>query len=601
MIICVILAAGVPLIGMKLLTKDMNSDVIACVRTDDGSLSSSYCQNAINDCQYNMRNACQTFIYYAGKSDTKRSGMSRKALGLACDLGSNDACKYFIEACQRDSAECFKSDAYSGYNISYYLNMLSNSTHAGKMVIEELIPSYYSANYINIVNNADALCCNPTFNTACLAKSLTRCPPPTHFRIGTNFHDYFTMAIVDNTGNIYSFLANVNPPDRYSYMLKMDREFNIIWEKYSDKNKISPPVCDGPEIAFPKFGPDGYIYTSATAVCWSSYAGQVSKIDPATGAFVWVTTLGGGQTQAHNGTFDFYSEGNIYVGMSTSYRSYGSTDMLAVKLDKANGRIVWKMKFGKTKDDADGRIRIAPDGNVYMAGYEYSASFGGTTRADLVLAQLDKTDGHLIRQFHWGRTNVSMTLGGIYIDQGGNIYLTGNETGAKIFKLNPDLSMQYHRQLNGIGYNTWLQHMEIDTSGNVHILGDIDNTPAWKAIYLKLDNNGNLVSGRIIGNDNRLTYGNSIDIYSDGYVYIAGTQNVNAYTLSSNTYMDGYIFKIPYTDTFQMMSLGTYTVLSGPSTLSLNSWTGTWAYATVMSWYTGTLSTGDPLTISNMP
>lgn len=201
-------------------------------------------------------------------------------------------------------------------------------------------------------------------------------------------------------------------------------------------------------------------------------------------------------TGYYTGTVDFDPGASV-----ANLTSAGSSDIYITKLDP-NGNFIWAKSIGGTGGDSPMAIAIDANSNVYITG-----GFAGTADFDPGVGVFNMTSA--------GQTD-------IYIAK---YDASGNFVWAK-----------------GIIGGTWFDHgygILVDGTGNVHVVGrfyyqggarDFDPgagtfflTADWEDIFiLKLDNNGNFIWARDIGNvlESR-GYGIALDpsgnIYTTGY------------------------------------------------------------------------------------
>ncbi|MEY2703285.1 MAG: hypothetical protein RLY43_1924, partial [Bacteroidota bacterium] len=174
----------------------------------------------------------------------------------------------------------------------------------------------------------------------------------------------------------------------------------------------------------------------------------ITKFD-ASGNLIWAKSMGGTASDfpysiAIDGTGNLYTTGyfsgtaDFNPGVGTeSLTSVGSNDIFISKLDN-NGNFVWAKNIGSTSNDAAYAIKLDASSNIYITGY-----FSGT--ADF--------------------------------DPSGNVAnLTQNGSGdAFVCKLDTDANYIWAKSIGGTSVDQG-NTLNIDTSGNVYILGSFSNT-----------------------------------------------------------------------------------------------------------------------------
>lgn len=165
--------------------------------------------------------------------------------------------------------------------------------------------------------------------------------------------------------------------------------------------------------------------------------------------FLWLRRAGtNGDDQALAVAVD--STNGIYVaglfsGVNpnfTNLASAGGADIFLAKYDAA-GNFLWAKRAGGTQADAATAVRVDKLGNVFVAGYFYSATatFGALTVtnksspvagfSDLFLAKYDADGNALWVKATSGSANDTATA--LAVDDAGNAYLTGSFHSGAVF------------------------------------------------------------------------------------------------------------------------------------------------------------------------
>jgi hypothetical protein len=152
-------------------------------------------------------------------------------------------------------------------------------------------------------------------------------------------------------------------------------------------------------------------------------------------------------------------KGNIYLsGRTTGViadKNFGKTDGFLTKID-SSGKVLWSRQFGTAEEDDVQWSAIDNSGNIYLTGSTMGAmdkmNFG---KEDLFIVKYNQ-DGLLVwtKQFGTDSTDVGK---GIYVDDKGNIYITGytlgklgessfGKTDAFLLKLDPEGNLIFCHQ-----------------------------------------------------------------------------------------------------------------------------------------------------------
>lgn len=150
--------------------------------------------------------------------------------------------------------------------------------------------------------------------------------------------------------------------------------------------------------------------------------GWVVKLNPNTRDIIWQRTLGGSSYDYIAGVIEASDGSYVVVGGTKSSdgdltTTRNSMDAWVVKLDPADGRILWQKTYGGSADDYGSKIRELSDGTYTLIGTTSSVDgegAGSRGLADVLLVNLQATDGAV----RWHRV-----MGGSAADQGVDILL----------------------------------------------------------------------------------------------------------------------------------------------------------------------------------
>ncbi|HBH18955.1 MAG TPA: hypothetical protein DDX14_08500, partial [Cyanobacteria bacterium UBA9579] len=350
-----------------------------------------------------------------------------------------DACKYFLEDCQKNGDNC--NITGSDYDLNHYLNLPTSNSTAGRIRIEELGKSFYNIGYPNIVSEIDNTCCNPDFNTACVASGTVSCP----WQLSTQ-------------------LGSVEIPEG----MAMD--------------------------------PDGNMYLSGYGNNWalSNYDALITKISPS-GTILWMKRVGHSNT-----TLDELGKkitvdhtGDIYVVGSTD--TAGVDDMFVIKMN-TNGNVIWQRKIASTynNDDIGYDVAVDNDKNVYIAGMTHNGSY-----SNLAILKLN-SGGNVEWGKAIGVAGQYADALGITVDTNGDIYAIGryytnatNNMDIALIKLNSSGTLLMQKVINS-GSNSYDLGTDVKVKNNNIYIAARSVFYGWDFTAIKLDSSGNVTWARRI-------------------------------------------------------------------------------------------------------
>jgi uncharacterized delta-60 repeat protein len=231
----------------------------------------------------------------------------------------------------------------------------------------------------------------------------------------------------------------------------------------------------------------------------------------------------------------------------------------------SDGTVAWASQFGSSGSDRSNAVGVSGDGSIYIAG---------------------RTDGNLDGNFQTGNGDVfiakfnsdgtkawTQTLGTGSIEEGkdlavgpdGSVYVVGYTSGsfpglthdradAFLVKYNSDGTRAWTRTLGGAGDEV-ANGIGVSSDGSIVIAGttslDLDGNTSMggsDAFIAKFNSNGDKVWTRMIGS-NEIDSGSSVDVGSDGSIYLSGTTLGSIDGQTNNGGNDGFIAKFSSTGT----------------------------------------------------
>ncbi|NWF51282.1 MAG: SBBP repeat-containing protein [Ignavibacteriaceae bacterium] len=256
------------------------------------------------------------------------------------------------------------------------------------------------------------------------------------------------------------------------------------------------------------------------------------------GTLLWSHTYNGsanGNDEAVKVCID--NSGNAYVTGYVRETSSGP-DIITIKYD-STGAEQWVRKYNGPGNDADYGRSIAIDlqGNVYVAG----ESVGIGSGFDYVLIKYNSAGQEQWVSRYNGTQNGNEFLTALYVDNYGQIYISGGSTGSKnafdyatikYSSLGDQLwSARYNGPKDSVDYSSALA---VDTLGNVYVTGYSEGsspTFAFDFATIKYNSDGfEQWIQRYNGQGSKNDYATGIAVDNSGGVYVTG------YSVGTNNY-----------------------------------------------------------------
>ena|GEM_PF-3351330 len=274
-------------------------------------------------------------------------------------------------------------------------------------------------------------------------------------QLGTNSNDFSYGVTVDSTGNVYitgytsgslggpnaGSLVSTTTPSQDAWLAKYNSDGTLQWTKqfgtYFDEFSLGVGIDGAGNV---------YITGDTSAAFsngWNSDYAWLAKYN-SSGTLLWNNYLQANQpidsddyldSEDSSSSIAVDSAGNIYITGTTTGTFLGGTnaggqDAWLAKYNTA-GTLLWVKQLGTGSDDFSNSVAVDSTGNVYITGYT-SGSLGGINagndEADAWLAKYDALGNQLfVRQLGTSSNDFS---NGIAVDNAGNIYITGDTSGA---------------------------------------------------------------------------------------------------------------------------------------------------------------------------
>lgn len=342
---------------------------------------------------------------------------------------------------------------------------------------------------------------------------------------GNQSGSFKNFTVQDKLGATYVAGAHKNNATAHDgYISKLSAEGQTIWTyNFTGTGNGDDVVLSVKFDNYKNIYLTGTTYKSAT----NNYDLFLVKLDK-DGNLLWSETYNGtASSMDSGGDIALDTLGNIFV-VGASMNSGTLVDFVVLKYDSV-GNQVWENQYDYANfNDAANKVILIGD-SIYISGVSQSApnNWDFTT---ITVSAIDGNIGNAVRS--GGSGNGIDKLNAITYDNNGHIYLTGavlnanNNYDARTIKLNPNLSIVWSRDYNGIdSLDDESNDVKVDDIGNVYIAGYSTSSSESKNILLiKYDNLGNIIFEKLqngLGNGNDRA--NALCLGLDGSIFITGS------------------------------------------------------------------------------
>lgn len=290
---------------------------------------------------------------------------------------------------------------------------------------------------------------------------------------------------------------------------------------------------------FTEGGLDGNTLTGATDLFLTMYDSSGNKLRTKQLGATGINTFPYGVAVDSNGYV--YVAGYTDGGLDSNTLT-GTEDFFLTLYDSSGSRIRTKQLGVVGVDTVARAVAVDSSGNVYVAGYTEGGLDGNTLTGttDLFLAMYDSS-GNMIRTRQLGVAGSSTYASGVAVDSSGNVYVAGYTdggldgntlTGVRDFfvtKYSSAGNKVRTKQLGVAGEETIANGVAVDSGGNVYVGGfttgglDGNTLTGTEDFFVTMyDSSGNKVRTKQLGAAGKDTNAFSVDVDSDGNVYVAG-------------------------------------------------------------------------------
>ncbi len=340
--------------------------------------------------------------------------------------------------------------------------------------------------------------------------------------------DHVSGIALDSAGNAYitgAFAGTANFGShtltvsgwRNTFVAKLDADGNWLWAVKAGGTGWDDGYAITLDAASNIYVTGGFTYTATFGSHTLTASGMrniyVAKMD-ADGNWLWATQaegsifFGNGYSITLDGTGNMYVtgsfEGVVIFGSHTLSASGNDNDydIFVAKLDP-DGNWLWAIQAGGLFSDWGYSIALDNAGNIYMTGwFAGTATFGSHTliasgdENDIFVAKLDANGNWLWVIQAEGEYGYNSSGSDIDIDSAGNVYVVGTFEGTATFgsntltaggvrdafvaKLNANGHWLWAIQAEGdLGSRTTGSGIDLDSAGNVYVIGSVGGTATF--------------------------------------------------------------------------------------------------------------------------
>jgi hypothetical protein len=242
---------------------------------------------------------------------------------------------------------------------------------------------------------------------------------------------------------------------------------------------------------------NGYVYITGSTLTNNAYDIVTMKINKANGKILWKMIFDGGQSVSEfPAGIALDSNGDVYVTGVTGTQNVTS-DIVTIKYTGSNGAKEWDIKYKGSSNYLDGATGIAVDSkkNVYVCGFTgYKEKLTGIPMFNYLTL---KYNG--IGEFQWANIyqapkNSLNVATAITVGPGNNVYVTGvtaslqNSSDILTIKYSPAGKELWKKTYDGPAHMSDVgRAIAVDASKNVYIAGESSIDGIQALVTLKYD------------------------------------------------------------------------------------------------------------------
>ncbi len=164
-VISIILIASKPIMTVRKNMQNFDIDAVSCLKSEFFEPESEACEQSIEKCRFNSGKACDTIKYVADHGRASEQNTARQVLRGICDQGGEEACKYFVDSCIKDSDSCDLNK--SDNDLNFYLLQPAKSKNLGRIKVKKYANTYLLQGLNTLTSEVQAAC-SAGGDTACI-------------------------------------------------------------------------------------------------------------------------------------------------------------------------------------------------------------------------------------------------------------------------------------------------------------------------------------------------------------------------------------------------------------------------------------------------
>lgn len=285
---------------------------------------------------------------------------------------------------------------------------------------------------------------------------------------------------------------SLDPANGDNFIVKYNGTGGFSWVKQLDSMEVSDMVSTATDLFITGRYRSGASFGGTPVTGASNWDGFIARIN-SLGAIVWIKTLNNGTAPSYESANSLSLDvlGNLYVtgtynGVSmtidanTLMGNYGLESMFLLKIIP-NGSILWTKTVSSDDGAATGNIvKVAPSNDIYVMSTAFGDSlyygtmyyYAGSYDAELLLRYDNNGNAiDMVKSNQTSQDNVTDMI----VDAGSNVYTlqTNYLTSYTIAKYSPALDTTWITT-DGTGGHLSVGELEIDQSGKIVVVGDVD-------------------------------------------------------------------------------------------------------------------------------
>ncbi|WP_456366813.1 protein kinase domain-containing protein [Thermococcus sp.] len=270
----------------------------------------------------------------------------------------------------------------------------------------------------------------------------------------------------------------------------------------------------------------------AGEINYSKSSGLVFRLDRE-GNAKWVRILGGGDYDGFNDV-KIAPNGDIIVAGYTKSFGAGDEDVWVLRLD-ANGNVKWQKTYGGKYGDYANAVAIASNGDIIVAGYTDSFGAGGAW-----VLRLD-ANGNVKWQKTYGgsgydeATTIAIAPNGDIIVAGYTDSFSADDFDFWVLRLDENGNVKWQKTYGGSNSDE-AYAIAVADNGDIIVAGWTKsfgvNAEKWAYIWvLRLDENGNVKWQKAYGGSNGWDEANAVAVANNGDIIMVGYYSGNVWVL----------------------------------------------------------------------